>query len=337
VKNLKFSGVTRIDQRSPRDFFKGVARVLFHALVVALSAGIAFSLPSAVSFIARDFWLYWSLIEREKIYLISVEIVLAIGLMLLFSYVGRSWRDRKIAKTARSAGLVHFFPIRGLLAQRRIRKLKNRQGLARGVMFISSTGFRTFVDPRGDLHGVLQNCREAKIMLLNPHSEGARVRAKSILDPDVTPENFSEQIRKSIDFLKGLKAVQKNIKLKLYEDAPFLKLAILGDYVWLKHYHPVFDVRRMPEYVFRHDQNPGGLYTPFYQYFLTRWENPDIPEYDLDTDDLVYRDATGRELKRKKFHPSQHEAALNTGNDAHEDGFPPPADGPFSYSQSRGL
>jgi hypothetical protein len=89
--------------------------------------------------------------------------------------------------------------------------------------------------------------------------------------------------------------------------------------------------------VFRHDQNPGGLYTPFYQYFLTRWENPDIPEYDLDSDDLVYRDVTGSELKRKKFHPSQHEAALNTGNDAHEDGFPPPADGPFSYSQSRGL
>jgi hypothetical protein len=337
MTNLKFFGVTRIDQRSPRHFLKGVARVLYHALLVALSAGIAFSLPYTVSFIARDFWLYWSLIEREKIYLISVEIVLAIGLVLLFSYLGKSWNDRKVAKTARAAGLVHFFPIRGLLAQRRIRKLKNRQGLARDVMLISSTGFRTFVDPRGDLHGVLQNCREAKIMLLNPHSEGASVRAKSILDPDVTPENFSEQIRTSIDFLKGLKAVQKNIKLKLYEDAPFLKLAILGDYVWLKHYHPGFDVHRMPEYVFRHDQNPGGLYTPFYQYFLTRWENPDIPEYDLDTDDLVYRDAAGSELKRKKFHPSQHEAALNTGNNAHDDDLPPPANGPFSYSQYGGL
>lgn len=337
MTNLKFSAVTRIDQRSPRHFLKSVARVLYHALLVALSAGIAFSLPYTVSIIARDFWLYWSLIEKEKIYLMSVEIVLAIGLVLLFSYAGRNWKDRKIAKTARAAGLVHFFPARGLLTQRRIRKLKDRQGLARDVMLISSTGFRTFVDPRGDLHGVLQNCREAKIMLLNPHSEGAIVRAKSILDPDVTPENFSEQIRTSIDFLKGLKAVQKNIKLKLYEDAPFLKLAILGDYVWLKHYHPGFDVHRMPEYVFRHDQNPGGLYTPFYQYFLTRWENPDIPEYDLDSADLVYRDAAGSELKRKKFHPSQHEAALNSTKDSHEDDLPPPANGPFSYSQYGGL
>ncbi len=69
------------------------------------------------------------------------------------------------------------------MAQRKIRRLKKAQGFARDVMVISSTGFRTFVDPRGDLHDVLHNCREAKIMLLNPYSHGASARAQSILDP----------------------------------------------------------------------------------------------------------------------------------------------------------
>ena len=60
------------------------------------------------------------------------------------------------------------------------------------------------------------------------------MRAKSILDPDITLERLAEQIKKSIDLLKGLKAAQKNIKLKLYDDAPSLKMAILGDYMWIK-------------------------------------------------------------------------------------------------------
>lgn len=317
VTNLRHFRETRINnnKRPLKRFLKGVARVLFHVLLVALSAGIAFSLPYTVSFIARNFWLYWSLIERGNIYLMSVEIVAAVLLILLFSYIGRNWKDRKFARMAGGSGMVHFFPTRTFWAQRRIKKLKKKQGVAREVMIISSTGFRTFADTRGDLHSVLQNCRDAKIMLLNPYSEGASIRAKSILDPNVTRENFSEQIRKSIDFLKGLKAVQKNIKLKLYGDTPFLKLTILGDYVWLKHYHPGFDVHRMPEYVFKHDQNPGSLYNPFYQYFLTRWESPDIPEYDLDTDELIYRDVAGNELRRERFHASQYGVTSSATND----------------------
>jgi hypothetical protein len=56
----------------------------------------------------------------------------------------------------------------------------------------------------------------------------------------------------------------------------------------------------MPEYVFEHDQNPGGLYTPFYHYFLARWENPAFSEYDLETHELINRDASGKELSRAK-------------------------------------
>ena len=311
--NLEYSSAHWIDRKAVKHFLYGLARVLFHVLLVALSAGIAFSLPYIVSVMARSFWTYWSVIERETIYLISVEIVTAIMLLLVFNYLRKSLKNRKIAKTAKYAGLVHCFRSAGLLAQRRIKKLKNKQGLARDVLIISSTGFRTFADPQGELHRVLQNCRDAKIMLLNPHSEGAHARAKSILDPNVTPEKFAEQIKRSIDFLKDLRATQKNIRLKLYGDAPWLKLAILGDYVWMKHYHPGLDAQSMPEYVFEHDQNPGGLYTPLYQYFLTRWVNPDFPEYDLDTDELIHRNASGKEIGRERFDGARESFVFGRG------------------------
>jgi hypothetical protein len=289
----------------PSHLIKGSAAILYHVLLVASSTGIAFSLPALASFIAQKLLFYWSFIEDEKVFLIGVEITLAILLVLFFNYVGASWKNRRISEMARSSGMVYSFRPGRLLVQRKIKKLKQQQGLNRDVLVISATGFRTFVDPQSDLHGILQNCREAKIMLLNPHSDGASARAKSMLDPNVTPELFNEQIRQSIDFLKELKAVQKNITLKLYVDPPYLKLAILGDYLWMKHYHPGLDVHSMPEYVFKHDQNPGALYTPFYQYFLMRWKDSNIPEYDLDTDELIYRDLAGNEIRRKNFNESQ--------------------------------
>lgn len=67
----------------------------------------------------------------------------------------------------------------------------------------------------------------------------------------------------------------------------------------------------MPEYLFAHDQSPGGLYTPFYQYFMTRWRNAAIPEYDLDTDDLIYRDPTGNEVRREKFPVAEPAGSAN--------------------------
>jgi hypothetical protein len=148
-------------------------------------------------------------------------------------------------------------------------------------------------------------------MLLNPNREGAAVRAKSIPHPDITPESFRDQIMKSIDFLKTLKAAQKNVKLKLYTDPPFLKMTILGDYLWLQHYQPGLDVQKTPKYVFKHDPTIGSLYFPFYQYFIGRWNSPEIPEYDLETDELIHRDGIGNEVKREKFYEMKTYVAAN--------------------------
>ena len=115
--------------------------------------------------------------------------------------------------------------------------MKKILGFAREIMIIGSTGYRSFVVPEGDLHEAVQNCREAKIMLLDPLKHGAIARARSIPDPEITPEVIREQIIHSIDFLKSLKAAQKPVRLKFYSDIPLVKMAILGDYAFIRHYH----------------------------------------------------------------------------------------------------
>ncbi|HEY7677683.1 MAG TPA: hypothetical protein VIG69_11455, partial [Candidatus Methylomirabilis sp.] len=214
---------------------------------------------------------------------------------------GRRWRERKLSRMARQAGMVFGSRNRELWGRRAQRRLMEAHGIARSVMLLGSTGYRTFVDPQGEMHGILSRCRDAKIMLLNPYSEGARARAKSIVDPEVTPERLREQIQKSIAFLRELKAAQKAIRLKLYADPPHLKLIILGDHLWMQHYHPGIDVRNMPIYAFTHRQDPGSLYAPLYEHFARRWGDPEIPEYDLETDEIVYRDRAGNELKRERL------------------------------------
>jgi hypothetical protein len=36
-----------------------------------------------------------------------------------------------------------------------------------------------------------------------------------------------------------------------------------------------------------------------------RWKDSNIPEYDLDTDEIIYRDTAGNELKRENFNESR--------------------------------
>jgi hypothetical protein len=279
---------------------KNTANMVYHVAVVVMSAALALSLPDIIKYLTRKILLYWAFIENEELFLITTEITAAIVLIILINAIVRNWGIRKRSWMARIGGLIRVVPTGSLLAKRRLRKLKEEQGSGRNVMIISSTGYRTMTEPSGDLHQVLLNCREAKIMLLNPLQDGVTARAKSLADPYITPESFREQIVRSIDFLKGLRILQKNIRLKLYREVPLLKLAILGDYLCLQHYPTGRNVRTMPEYVFKHDKN-HNLFTLFYQYFVTRWLDPAIPEYDLDTDELVYRDKSGNEMRREQF------------------------------------
>jgi hypothetical protein len=280
---------------------KRLAHILYHIVVVLLSAALALSTPFALSAMASGLLRVWTFIENEKIFLLMLEIVTAVLLILFFNHIRRGWDSRRMTGIARSAGLVRAAPARGLFVQRRMKKKKTTLGFARDLMIIGSTGCRTFVDKDGDLHEALKNCREAKIMLLDPFKDGASTRARGIPDPEVTPDMIRDQILKSIGFLKGLRAAQKEVRLKLYPDQPLLKLAIIGDYAFLQHYHPGMNVRQMPEYTFKNESMHGGLYLLLSRYFLTRWQDTSIPEYDLDTDELVFRDLLGNEVSRERF------------------------------------
>lgn len=272
-----------------QNIVKGAAGVLYHTVLVALSAGVVLALPLVAAWIDRQFPTFWALIEQEKLYLVSGETVVAILLIVAMNYVYRSLKDRRLAKMAEEAGLESVVPSIGRLKGRRISRLKRKHGIARNIMIIGVTGARTLVNPSGDLYPLLQNCLEAKIMLLNPESEAAWVRSRTLLASDAGIGGLQDEITHSIQFLKSLRAAEKPISLKLYSDPPLAKLAILGDYIWLQHYHPELDVQTMPQYVFKHNQNDHGLYTLFYQYFIKRWSSPDIPEYDLERDELVFR------------------------------------------------
>ena len=287
----------RVKPSSVRNFMHGTAWSLYHILVVALSGGIALSLPT----VARSFLTHWSLVENEKIYLVAVEMTAAIFLIVSFNYLHRSLRDRALAKMATGAGLTAFSPWRKLSDQRKIKKLKEEQGAGRNIMAIGSTGYGTFVDQEGDLYRVLEKCMGAHILLVNPYSQEATSRIDAILNPHFTREKFRKEVWESITLLKRLKATGKAVKLKLYSDPPLVKLAMLGDYIWLKHYYTDLDMQTMPEYLFQHNLKDHGLYNLFHQYLMQRWDNPEIPEYDFDTDELVYRGHNGTEVIRQRF------------------------------------
>ena len=255
----------------------------FHAVVIGLSAGIAWSLPN----IARQFLSFWSRIEQERILLLSIEVGVALLLIVISNYLWRAYTDRRQAVMARGAGLVSFFPLHDPGAGRRIRELKQQQSLGRTVLAIGVTGHGTVVDDKAEMHALLETCLEAKLILLNPFSEEGARRAQSLSHPDISSDRFRQELQDTIALIKRFRVSGKVIRLKLYSDRPHLRMVILGDYLWLQHYHTGLDVRWMPEHVFQHNPDHHGLYTLFYQYFTKRWENREIPEYDFETDELV--------------------------------------------------
>src|SRR5512139_1545920 len=106
------------------DVFKGLAHVFYHIVVIALSAAFALSLPLTAAFVARSILKYWSFIGNDKLFLVSVEMVLAVIFILFSYYVRKNWKDRRLSNMARASGLAYATPTRGFLARKRIKKLK---------------------------------------------------------------------------------------------------------------------------------------------------------------------------------------------------------------------
>src|SRR5205807_2391276 len=170
---------------------------------------------------------------------------------------------------------------------------------ARDACVLTLTGHGTFVDERSPVREVLRSAYEIRVMLVNPVGEGVRRRVES-LPPEVTVLSFHGEIEASIAYLAELRKLGKKVTLKFYDEEPFWKIIVLGDHVWVQHCHRGCELNQQAEYVFalQHRDPRRGLFVPFYTYFLERWDEARHPEYDFESNQLVYRDAAGNETGR---------------------------------------
>src|SRR5258705_13480734 len=136
-------------------------------------------------------------------------------------------------------------------------------------------------------------------MLVNAMGMALRERTDALPRESIVLTLHTE-IEAVIAYLSRLRKFGKKVTFKFYDEEPFWKLIVLGDYVWVQHCHSGFAVKEQPEFVFalQHREPRHGLFVPFYMVFLNQWNESRHPEYDFDTNELVYRDPSGKETGR---------------------------------------
>jgi hypothetical protein len=271
--------------------------ILVHGIITLLAVAIAFSLPAAAKYILFE---WWPMVESDPNLLLGSEILLASVLVLALNLAKLSWDRRALVAMARTAALVYTRSAEpGWTERWRERRLLKELPAVRDAFVLTLTGYDTFVDERSLLRGALENAYELRVMLVNPVGEALRRRAES-LPAEITVLSLQAEIEASISFLAGLRKRGVQVALKFYNQAPFWKVAVLGDHAWVQFCHSGCVVSEQPEYVFAlKERNPReGLFVPFYVHALERWNEPVHPEYDFDRNELVHRDAAGNETAR---------------------------------------
>lgn len=276
-----------------------------NAMLMVMAVAIAFSLPLMVnSFIYR----WWPMISTNPDMLFFAEAGFAAMLVVVFVAVKNTLQNREMVDSARLAALVHASSKSGWLTRWRERLLIRKIPAAECACVMTVTGYDTFAQADSQFHQVLHESREIRVMLLNPMSDGARMRADSLSDERDYYGRMLEEIHESIGYLKSLRSAGKKVTLKFYDPRPFWKLVIIGDYVWVQYCQDGFEVNAVPEYVFALQSNSPerGLYTPFNMLFSEKWNEMPALEFDFETDELVRRDANGVVLDRALLPHSPH-------------------------------
>jgi hypothetical protein len=279
------------------NLWTGLRQILSHGTITVLAVAIAFSLPGIANYILNE---WWPEVQNNANLLLATEVVLASVLALLFNLGKIAWDHRRRVLTARLASLVYARNAgAGWWSSRRERALVSQLPAARDAFVLTLTGYDTFVADDSLLRGVIEKAYEIRVMLVNPVGKALRERADS-LPPEITVLTLHTEIEAAIAYLSGLRKFGKKVTLKFYDEEPFWKLIVLGDYVWVQHCHSGFAVKEQPEFVFalQHREPRHGLFVPFYMVFLNQWNDARHPEYDFDTNELVYRDSSGNETGR---------------------------------------
>ena len=280
------------------NLWTGLRQILTHGVITMLAVAIAFSLPGIANYILNE---WWPEVQNNANLLLATEVALASVLALLFNLAKIAWDHRQRVLTARLASLVHARNSgSSWWSRRRERALIRQLPAPRDAFVLTLTGYDTFVADDSLLRGAIGKAYEIRVMLVNPVGKALRERADS-LPPEITVLTLHTEIEATIGYLSGLRKFGKMVKLKFYDEEPFWKLIVLGDYVWVQHCHSGFAVTEQPEFVFalQHREPRHGLFVPFYMVFLNQWNDARHPEYDFDTNELVYRDASGKETGRE--------------------------------------
>lgn len=271
---------------------------LIQAGVIALAVAAAFSLPGAVQVVL---YRWWPRIQADAGLLLATEIGLAALLTLLFNLLRQAVARHGRLHCAHLASLVYARIRSNWLSRWREQVLLRKMPAARDAFVLAVTGKDTFAAADNGFRSALQSAWEIRVMLLHPSSPGARQWLDGLPAGESGRTRLYRETRDSIDYLQSLRQQGKKVRLKFYEHPPFWKLVMLGEHVWVQYCQGGDDAASMPEYVFalNHQHPKRGLFIPFYMHFLESWSQPQAPELDFDSGELVYRDEAGIELRRQ--------------------------------------
>ncbi|WP_124951725.1 hypothetical protein [Sulfuriferula thiophila] len=269
--------------------------LLSHVSISLLAVGIAFSLP----FVAEHI-LYsgWPKAESNARLLMGSEVAFAALLVLLFNISKIVWDSRRGLKFNAQTALAHPGEGNDWLTRQRDREVRKHVQGTREVSILSLTG-REVLDTDSWVGSVLNECNEVRVLLMHPAGSGVYERTRLSANPEAARKAYRQEVEATIHYLTKLVAEGKRVRLRFYDAVPFWRLVVAGDYVQVQYCYSA-DASKWPEYMFelRKDQPGKGLFTPFYVNFLTQWQNQQLPEYDFETQQLIYSNTQG-EIKRE--------------------------------------
>ena len=293
----------------PHSLWNSLRHVASHIAITLLAVGIAFALPEAARYILYH---WWPRVQDDSHLMMLTEIGFAGALVFLFNLAKLTWNFWRKARITSMASLVHAHDRNGLFSNLARQDLIRRVSWKRDLTVMAITGYGTFAAADSALAPVLRDCYEVRVMLLNPYSDAAERYAAAHADPAATLAEIRRETESSIACLRQLQAEGKKAALRLYEDTPYWKLVFTGEHAWVCGCHNGGEWAKNPEYVFAlQPERPNrGFFPVFYTYFLNQWNDRRLPDYNFETDELVYRDAGGNELQRLAY-PLRNEADGN--------------------------
>jgi len=209
------------------NLWTGLQQILTHGLITLLAVAVAFSLPGIANYILNE---WWPEVQNNANLLLATEVALASVLALLFNLAKIAWDHRQRVLTARLASLVHARNSgSSWWSRRRERALIRQLPAPRDAFVLTLTGYDTFVADDSLLRGAIGKAYEIRVMLVNPVGKALRERADS-LPPEITVLTLHTEIEATIGYLSGLRKFGKMVNLKFYDEEPFWKLIVLGDY-----------------------------------------------------------------------------------------------------------